>query len=161
MADFDAIDFLKRRLAEAQQAFEEEKARYALATAAWQKANNLVQACQRLIEEEQRRTQHGSIISHIPDGETLTIASMTMTHPEANKTDLVRDTLRQQAGGTTPKDLWRALQGQIKHRPYLYSILKRLKDKDEVAVRRGKYFLLQRPEQEELLPPISQQDSTH
>jgi hypothetical protein len=45
----------------------------------------------------------------------------------------------------TPADLWKAHKEEISSRPYLYSILKRMRDKDEVALRRGKYVLKPKP----------------
>jgi hypothetical protein len=59
-----------------------------------------------------------------------------------NKTDLVRDALRAHATGLTPADLWKALGKHFTSKAYLYSILKRLRDHDEVVLKRsGKYVL--------------------
>lgn len=60
---------------------------------------------------------------------------------EVNKTDAVRNLMRNHPGGIRPSDLWMELKGQIGYRPYLYSILKRLTDRGEVVKRRGRYFL--------------------
>lgn len=68
----------------------------------------------------------------------------TETEP-VNKTDLVREVLRQHANGMTPTEVWKALQKQISSRAYLYSILKRLRDKDEVVIKRKKYVLKFKP----------------
>lgn len=145
MPSFDAIDFLKERLTDAQKAFEEEKLKYAKATAAWQSANNLVNACQRLIEEESRRQQNeGTPRTPVAFSVEIEIAD--------NKTKLIRDTLKQRPGGITPRELWDLVSGQIKHRPYVYSVLKRLSDRKEVAKRRGKYYFVEPPE-EKVGPP--------
>ena len=147
MPNFDAIEFLKQRLADAQKAFEEEKARYAKATAAWQSANNLVLACQRLIEEESRRQQQSEKGAPGPPvGFTVEIEIGD------NKTNLIRETLKQRPGGVTPSELWDLVRGQIKHRPYVYSVLKRLSDRKEVAKRRGKYYFVEPPD-ERTAPP--------
>jgi hypothetical protein len=59
-----------------------------------------------------------------------------------NKTDMVRDLLRQHPAGMTATEIWAEVSGQFKYRPYLYSVLKRLKDRDEITKRRtGKYCL--------------------
>jgi hypothetical protein len=58
-----------------------------------------------------------------------------------NRTALVRDQLRAHPSGMTTADLWKALQGSISNRAYLYSITKRLRDKKEIALRRGKFYL--------------------
>jgi hypothetical protein len=61
---------------------------------------------------------------------------------EINKTELVRELLAQHAEGMTPVEVWNVLKNQIA-RPYVYSILKRLKDADEAIYqkRRKKYSL--------------------
>ncbi len=58
-----------------------------------------------------------------------------------NKTDLVRDQLRQHPTGLLPVEVWRAVKEQIPNRGYVYSVLSRLKDRDQVSIRRGKYYL--------------------
>jgi len=68
---------------------------------------------------------------------------------DINKTDMVRELLRQHPAGITPTDLWKQVKTRMTHRAYLYSILKRLKDKDEVMVRRGKYIAKMVPKPEE------------
>jgi hypothetical protein len=58
-----------------------------------------------------------------------------------NKTELIRSLLRQNPAGLTPPQIWERVADQFKHRPYLYSVLKRLKDHNEVVTRRNKYML--------------------
>ena len=72
-----------------------------------------------------------------PDGTILIESSGT------NKTELIRAILRQNPAGLTPPQIWELVSGHFKHRPYLYSVLKRLKDHDEVITRRNKYLLRQ------------------
>lgn len=60
---------------------------------------------------------------------------------EGNKTEAVRMLLRSHTGGMTPSEIWNNLQSQLSNRVYLYSILKRLKDRGEVRDKRGKYYL--------------------
>ena len=64
-----------------------------------------------------------------------------------NKTKLVRDLLLQNHGGMTPAAIWDAFHQQVPgaSRNYLYSVLKRLRDKEEVTQRRGKYILKVKP----------------
>lgn len=61
--------------------------------------------------------------------------------PELNKTDLIRDTLRRRPTGITPAELWRIVRDQIPNRSYVYSVLGRLKEKEQVVSRRGKYYI--------------------
>lgn len=77
--------------------------------------------------------------------------SLVVSHPQEavivdpsevlNKTDFVRELLRQHPSGMTAPEIWKEVSDQFKHRPYLYSVLKRLRDKDEVTKKRAKYYL--------------------
>ena len=64
-----------------------------------------------------------------------------------SKTEAVRELLREHPAGLTSPDLWKGFQIKVPNteRAYLYSVLKRLRDKDEVMVRRGKYMLKIKP----------------
>jgi hypothetical protein len=66
-----------------------------------------------------------------------------------NKTDTVRDLLRQHPNGMSAIEIWKEVSADFKHRPYLYSVLKRLRDRDEVIMRRKKYCLKFAPKVEE------------
>jgi hypothetical protein len=68
---------------------------------------------------------------------------------DLNKTDMIRELLKQHPTGMTPSEIWKEVKGQLAHRAYLYSILKRLKDRDEVFMRRKKYIpkMVQKPEE--------------
>jgi ABC-type transporter Mla subunit MlaD len=84
--------------------------------------------------------ENAKVQSNPPSASEATTAAASTNTVELNKTDMVRDLLQKHPGGMTPSELWREMRGQLTHRPYLYSILKRLKDKDEVLVRRKKYI---------------------
>jgi hypothetical protein len=56
-----------------------------------------------------------------------------------NKTDLIRELLTHHPQGMTPTEIWNQVSAKFKYRAYLYSVLKRLTDRDELSVRRGKY----------------------
>jgi hypothetical protein len=81
-------------------------------------------------------------------------APSPVNREEINKTDAIRQILRQHPEGLRPTDLWKHLGSQLKHRAYLYSVLKRLKDKSEVSERRGKYFL-------KVVPKIEEDERVH
>jgi hypothetical protein len=66
-----------------------------------------------------------------------------------NKTDIVRDLLRRHPAGMTAIEIWKEVNAEFKHRPYLYSVLKRLRDRDEVTMRRNRYSLKLAPKVEE------------
>lgn len=79
--------------------------------------------------------------AEIPAKQSASEAAQPHESQEVNKTEMIRDLLRQNPTGLTPSDLWKRVKAQFTHRPYLYSVLKRLKDRDEVTVKRGKYLL--------------------
>jgi uncharacterized protein HemX len=82
----------------------------------------------------------------VSDAEQIEVQPEEDEEP-VNKTEAVREILRQNPGGMTPAALWAAFQQQAPNtrRNYLYSVLKRLRDYEEVAQRRGKYVLKVKP----------------
>jgi len=66
-----------------------------------------------------------------------------------NKTEVVRTLLRQHPAGMSAVDIWKEIGAQFNHRPYLYSVLKRLRDREEIVKRRNKYCLTVLPKAEE------------
>jgi len=84
----------------------------------------------------------------IPDGnpKTNTEAPRTLASETVNKTEIIRALLRKNPTGLTPPEIWSHVGDQFKHRPYMYSVLKRLKDRDEISFRRNKYVIRQQPE---------------
>ena len=67
-----------------------------------------------------------------------------------NKTDVVRNLLKQHPTGMSAVDIWKEVGAQFTHRPYLYSVLKRLRDREEIIKRRNKYCLTAVPKAEEV-----------
>jgi hypothetical protein len=61
------------------------------------------------------------------------------TAEPVGKTEIIRDLLRQHPQGMTPTEIWSQVRDRFKHRAYLYNVLKRLTDREELSVRRGKY----------------------
>jgi len=148
MGDF--LEMLKARLADAQQ-------RLQVAQAALQKAqlehNAVMQefgSWQNAVAVETRREQNSAqatvriVVGASPPAAARVIASTpampSVVPSDINKAELIRDVLRQYPNGITPADLWREVRDQV-GRAYVYSVLKRLKDRKQVAERRGKYFL--------------------
>jgi hypothetical protein len=152
MSDF--LEQLKLRLAEAQQ-------RHQMATqrlqAAQQEHTAAVQdfaSWQNAVRTETIREQQESAAPGQEHGTSAVAAAITPpqapgAREEVNKTDAIRQLLRQHPEGLRPTDLWRQLGNQLKHRAYLYSVLKRLKDRQEVCERRGKYFVKVMPKGED------------
>lgn len=67
------------------------------------------------------------------------------TAAPANKTQKVREILAEHATGITPSEIWIEVKDYVSSRAYLYAILKRLRDNDEVSIRRGRYLLKPKP----------------
>src|SRR5438270_2411404 len=147
------LETLKARLIESTKKMQDAQQRAAIAQSEYQTATQECAGWQKAFEAETRREQQSaSKTIVVVDSKKFTIEpapQLPSDAPEPNKTDLIREVLRQHPAGVTPPDLWKALSGKIVHRPYLYSVLKRLRDKKEVAVRRGKYVLNLVPKNEE------------
>lgn len=61
---------------------------------------------------------------------------------DINKSELIRQTLRDNPAGLRPAEVWHKLKEQIPNRSYVYSVLGRLKEREHVSVnKRGKYTL--------------------
>lgn len=152
------------RFQEAQQSFQAAQAAHAASTATLQKTQQaFAQAQQQLhgwstaynavmAEETARKeaaTQAQLQLPNTPAPPPLAAtAPPTMPQPEPDqtgeqksKTDLIRDLLRQNSHGMTPTEIWSQVREQFKYRAYMYSVLKRLTDKEELSVRRGKYSI--------------------
>jgi hypothetical protein len=143
------LEELKSRLTDAAKRLQAAQQKAAFAQAELQAVNQEYSSLQHLANVEAARTQQSA-------GTPITVSvSSRMGEPvlpqgsETNKTETIRELLRQHPAGMTPTDIWKEVKGQMAHRPYLYSILKRLKDKDEVCVRRGKYIVKLTPKSED------------
>lgn len=153
------LEELQSRLADAQKVFADATQKFQLAQQALQKAQNDVNVWTAAVAIEVREEQAKAATANenqlpmdlpvakpqiVPVVESSQNSASTGT---VNKTEIVRDLLAKHPGGMTPADLWREVNTHFAHRPYLYSVLKRLKDRDEVTVRRNKYALKPKPEE--------------
>jgi hypothetical protein len=142
---------------ETQQAFQVAQAAQAKAQADFQKAQQAFAIAQQqfhgwstayntlMAEETARRQAAQQEQLQLPNAEAAPAAT-TAVQPESiqsseqtNKTDVIRELLREHPGGLTPTEIWSHVQGQFKYRAYLYSVLKRLRDREELRLSRGKY----------------------
>ena len=55
------------------------------------------------------------------------------------KTELIRELLRQHPQGMTATEIWTELRDRLRHRAYLYNVLKRLEKNEGLSCRRDKY----------------------
>jgi hypothetical protein len=148
------IEMLKSRLENAQQRVTASQQRLQIAQVDHQAVMQEFQSLQTLINVESAREhretheqERASATNNRPPVvvRSQIIAPIPVSAPqvaagEPNKTDMVREILRQHADGLTPAQVWTRAKDQI-DRPYVYSVLKRMKDKKEVIARAGKYYL--------------------
>jgi hypothetical protein len=157
MVNQELIEELLQRNANAQKRLQEATAKLQAAqqehqaaladSGTWQSAINAVK--KEMAAQNQPQPNSGQPAAATTPQQQIPISQPPAAKEEVNKTDLVRQILRQHPEGTRPTDIWRQLANQLKHRAYLYSILKRLKDRDEVSEKRGKYFTKGVPKIEE------------
>jgi hypothetical protein len=152
------------RLQEATQAFQESQQAQAAAQAAFQKAQQALSAAQQQMhgwtvalvtveaeEVERRQASHASQVQPTTapapaEPAPSSIGTVEIAEP-VGKTEIIRDLLRQHPQGMTPTEIWGQVRDRFKHRAYLYNVLKRLTDREELSVRRGKYsFRIAPPE---------------
>jgi uncharacterized protein YdiU (UPF0061 family) len=154
------------KLQEAQRAFQAAQATNTKAQADFQKAQQVLAIATQqfhgwntaysvvMAEETTRKQAAEQAQLQLPD----TAAPAPSPAPEVqaepiqaveqkSKTDTIRDLLRQNPHGLTPTEIWSHVQEQFKYRAYLYSVLKRLTDREELCVRRGKYAIRMIPQQ--------------
>lgn len=116
------------------------------ATAEFQLAANESNSYQTLVNLWTRKEQELGVVevvdaNKMADSVAVAVeANHPQSVPEVNKTELVSELLRQNPAGMTPSDIWAKMDKEIKNRAYLYSVLKRLKDRGVARERRGKYF---------------------
>jgi hypothetical protein len=153
------------RLQEAQQIFQTTQAAQAKAQAEFQKAQQAFVVAQQqfhgwntaytavMAEETARKQAAGQAQLPLPNTAQPTPIAAPAALPEPvqageqkSKTDVIRDLLRQNPSGMTPTEIWSQVHGQFKYRAYMYSVLKRLTDREELCVRRGKYAIRLAPQ---------------
>jgi len=147
----DFLEELKTRLQEATRKLADAQKEMLAAQGRFQAVAQEHGSLQHLINVEQaaRQKANEQQDNFFPEIQRQEPPQSTVTLSTENQTDTVRNLLKQHPTGITPRDMWKQVQTQIKYRAYFYSILKRLRDKDEVIVRRGKYMMKIVPKVEE------------
>ena len=148
----EMIERLKEGLAEAQKRHVEATRRYQQAQVEFQAATAEVTGYQKVIELETRRELARAATA--PPTELITQTTEPQT--ETNKTQIVKDALALHPG-LTPAQLWGAVKNDIGKRTYVYSVLKRLKDRKQIFEKRGRYYLPPTPKIEEGNEPTTLQ----
>lgn len=143
------LENLKADLVEAQKKAQEAQAELQRVNLIFQAAHADFQALQRIVEKQTRKEQSATPHAESAVGPVDAAVAETaesVGKPEINKTKLIRDALRQHPGAT-PSDLFESVKAHV-GRAYLYSVLKRLRDNEEVIFRRKKYFLKDIPKED-------------
>jgi hypothetical protein len=125
------LDQLKTRMEEAHKRLQTSQQKASAAQAEYQAAGQEFNSLQLLVNLELARATKSS--------STAIMRQAAVSGAEINKTDLVRDLIIQHPAVITPPDIWKQVGSQLGRRQYLYSVLKRLKDRDEIVDRKGKY----------------------
>jgi len=144
-------DQLQMRVAESKERLDKAEKEFKIAQLAFQTAQqdhnvwNL--ALQAEVRDEQRKNASASeqqlpLPTVKPQPAAIVAPEQPVDSSEVlNKTDIVRNLLKQHPTGMSAVDIWKEVGAQFNHRPYLYSVLKRLRDREEVIRRRSKYCL--------------------
>jgi hypothetical protein len=150
----------QKRLAETTQALQTAQQAHQIATQNFNVWNMALQIEQREEQSRQAKATEKQLqlptASPKPEPVVASVAAASVTtsmlseqlgdNSEApNKTDIVRNLLKQHPTGMSAVDIWKAVGEQFNHRPYLYSVLKRLRDRQEIVKRRSKYCLTNIP----------------
>ncbi len=160
------VDFLetcKIRLAESQKRWQELQQKLQVAQQQFAQAQQEFAAWQQAVAFETQRQQQSqpapilsapAVVSAAKPTATAPAAGVLVTPPskitpspnasasEENKTELIREVLAQHPTGMNPTEIWEVVKDRIA-RPYVYSVLKRLRDGHEVVYqkKRKKYTL--------------------
>jgi hypothetical protein len=141
------IDRLKEGLADAQKRQAEVQKRFVAMQSEFQTVTAEVNGYQKVLELETRKELERA--ASIPFPEPSASDAIDSSDLKTSKTQLVKDTLAEHPG-LTPAQLWGALKNEVGRRNYVYSVLKRLKDRKQVVEKRGKYYLPATPKIEEV-----------
>jgi hypothetical protein len=164
------LDTLKARLAERQELVKEKTVKvqamyadlqaltktYTALHAEFQALQAEITGYQKVVETESRLIAAAQPQSlEVPAGvvELVAVESASDNHEspaEPNKTEIIREALHGHPTGMTPGELWLAVKDQIPRRNYVYAVLARLKDRDQVYVKRGKYVFRGTPKPQEV-----------
>jgi hypothetical protein len=154
-------DELQTRVAESKERLDKAEKDFKLAQSVFQIAtqdhNVWSLALQAELRDEQRKNAAATELQlPLPTAKPQLVAVAIASEQPAdnselpNKTGVVRNLLKQHPTGMSAVDIWREVGAQFVHRPYLYSVLKRLRDRNEIVKRRNKYCLTVVPKSEEV-----------
>ena len=154
MSDF--LEKLKMDLADAQKRHQGMAVRLQALQIEYQALSQEVNSYTKIVEVQTRKEQGIAVSGTATVKPTVRVSGIQITQvprsgtgasEETNKTELVRELLRQHPTGMTGGELWNAVKDKFPHRQYVYSVLKRLKKKGDIAQKRKKFIFTARPEE--------------
>ena len=155
----ERLEIARTRLQKAQQTFQAAQAELQAATGEYTTWNSAISLLMREEEKRAAEANEKQIPMDLPDLKPTSNDAPTAKPSDAddallqraqestlvNQTEKVREILRAHNSGLTPAGIWEEGRHDISSRAYLYAILKRLRDSDEVVFRRGKYQFKSKP----------------
>lgn len=153
----ELIDRLREGLGEAQKRQAEVAKRLQSVQGEWASACAEVNGYVKVIELETRREMEKAATETPAENSSVAQSNESSENDgdTVNKTQVVRDALEAHPG-LTPAQLWGAVKTSIPKRTYVYSVLKRLKDRKQVIEKRGKYYLPPNQKTEEVQQELIQ-----
>ena len=148
----DHHQYLKSGFENAQKRFQEAQQRMQKMQAEFGAVAQEFNAWQTLYQAEMAKNgaappaPEARAIPKLPRSGQMRVSIFPNANPENNQTEAVRAVLRERPAGMTPNEIWKQVESQMANRTYLYSVLKRLKEKGDAVERRGKYYPKPRPE---------------
>jgi hypothetical protein len=146
----ERLEKAKERLTRAQLSFQAAQAEMQTAAGEYSVWNSAISLVIRDEEKRLAESRENQIPMDLPELQTqeeehraeardisIPVVASVAT---VNQTEKVRDIIRAHGTGITTGGIWTEVKDHISNRSYLYPILKRLRDRDEVCVRRGKYL---------------------
>ena len=144
------LEKLKTELADAQERQKIVAVKLNALNTEYQAVTQEVNSYMKIVEVQTRKEQGPNAApSAKPQPTRIGIRTVAQSQPteETNKTEMVREVLRSHPSGMTGGELWAAIQDKFQYRQYVYSILKRLKDKGDVIQKRKKFIFTGKPEE--------------
>lgn len=148
----DHLEYLKSGFESAQKRFQETQQRMQKMQAEFGAVVQEFNAWQTLYQAEMAKQgaapQAAPPAPKLPNNRSIRVSLFPRPKSDNNQTEAVRAVLRERPAGMTPNEIWKQVESQMANRTYLYSVLKRLKEKGDAVERRGKYYPKQKQEVE-------------
>jgi|SRR5580700_3828171 hypothetical protein len=137
----DHLEYLKSGFEDAQKRFQETQARMQAMQAEFNVIAQEFNAWQTLYRAEMAKQGTMPLPeSPKPHLQRANGVPRLVASKQPSQTDVVRAMLKERPAGMTPNEIWREVESQMTNRTYLYSVLKRLKERGDAIERRGKYY---------------------